>query len=135
MAIVSNFKAVSSQQFLFNAQNLDLEFGTNGRRTSPRAVLQISGLGGYREGLGAINVRVNLNGEHLSTVILRRWQEHLTLVPDVAVIDFDEARLRNTFIFWGYNTLSIRPTYVDSSDYCLLGPVVISYHRNSLTAW
>lgn len=132
MALVSDFVVASGMRFVTNAQDLSLQFSTSGRNASTQTFLQLSGLGGFRQDQEAISVRIDLNGNRLTTVMFRRWQSHAVIVPDVAVVDFESSLLRNHFLFWPQlNILSIRPIYADSSDYGWIGPVIVHFHQSA----
>jgi hypothetical protein len=132
MALVSDFVVASGSRFLSNAQSLSLDFTTSGRNASTQTFLQLSGLGGFRQGQEALGVRIDLNGNRLTTVMFRRWQSHFVIVPDVVVVDFASSLLRSNFLFWPQlNTLLIRPIYEDSSDYAWIGPVIVNFHQSA----
>ena len=124
MPVLSDFTVVNSNVRFQQNNALSLQFNTGGRHNSV-ALLDPAVLGGFRSGDATMNVRFRLNGSHLTTIGVRRWENHSLIEYARPNIVIPTGRLRST----GNNVLVIDPTYESSSDYLFIGTVVVHFHQ------
>jgi len=127
MAEVSDFDVATAQRFLTGAAPLTTTFFSGGRNANKVAILQVSALGGFRNGVAGLNIRVTLNGQSLGQFTVPRWTNHAFIIMHTVQIDFPSSRLLPT----GPNVLRFEPVYDGASDYCWIGPAIVHFRQNT----